>query len=64
MVDSLTLYHSEFHNVRLIDNNDSIIEGYVDLYESEDDSGSGFAEIGLSNGRMYRQDEIKSLELI
>jgi hypothetical protein len=64
MIKASEIYNAYLHNILLIDNDDNRVRSFVDWYESEDDSDSGLAEIGLSNGRIYRQDEIKSLEII
>ena len=63
MVDSLTLYHTEFHKVRMTDISGNKYEGEVGLYESEWDSESGEAEIGLC-GTVFTQSEIESIEII
>lgn len=63
MVDTLTLYDTMFHRVRLVDINGNVHEGEVILYESEWDSVSGEAEINFDDG-WYKQSEIKSVEII
>ncbi len=65
MVDSITLYNAYTKKVRLIDNNDKEYIGVMDFFESEYDSGSGVAEIGLScRNMLFSADEIKSIEII
>ena len=62
MVDSLTLYDTMFHKIRLVDIDGNTHEGEVIFYESEWDSGSNEAEIGF-NGTWYKQSQIKSVEI-
>lgn len=64
MIDASEIYNAYLHDVLLVDNDDNRVRSFVDWYESEDDSDSGLAEIGLSNGKGYRQNEIKSIEII
>lgn len=63
MVDSLTLYDTMDKKVRMVDVNGKTYEGEVGLYESEWDSGSGEAEIGLC-GSCFKQSDIESIEII
>ncbi|MEE3404533.1 MAG: hypothetical protein VZR73_10660 [Acutalibacteraceae bacterium] len=63
MVDSLTLYDTMDKKVRMIDISGKVYEGEVGLYESEWDSESGEAEIGLC-GTVFTQSEIESIEII
>lgn len=63
MIDSLTLYHTEFQKVKMVDINGKVYRGKVTLYESEWDSDSGEAEIGLC-GTWFKQSEIESIEII
>ena len=65
MIDSVTLYKCFNKKVKLFDINDNEYIGIVDFYESEYDSGSGVAEIGLSNrATIFSADEIKSIEIV
>lgn len=64
MIDSLTLYGTMFHKVKLIDNDNKEHIGTVDLYESEYDSGYGVASISLSTGVEYTENDIKSIEIL
>ncbi len=63
MVDSLILYDTMDHNVKVVDINGNEYKGKVGLYESEWDSDSGEAEIWFSN-KMFKQSEIESIEII
>ena len=63
MVDSLILYDTMDKKVRMIDISGNVYEGEVGLYESEWDSESGEAEIGLC-GTVFTQSEIASIEII
>lgn len=63
MIDSMTLYNSEFHNVKLKATDGKEYEGKVILYESEWDSDSGEAEISLC-GTWFKQSEIELIEII
>ena len=62
--DSLILYHTYFKKIRLVLTDNKEIVANVDLYESEYDSDFDMACIGLSNGFCYKQDDIRSIELI
>lgn len=65
MIDSVELYKCYNKKVKLIDNSGYEYTGIVDFYESEYDSGSGVAEIGLNNvSAIFRADEIKSIKII
>ena len=65
MVDSLTLYNTQNHKVKLIETDGTEHIGVVDFYESEYDSGYDMATIGLNNnGILFKADEIKSIEII
>ena len=63
MVDSLVLYGTMDHKVKVIDVNGNEFAGKVELYESEWDSDSGEAEIWFTN-KMFKQSDIESIELI
>ena len=63
MVDSLTLYNTMDHEVKVVDVNGNEHRGTVGLYESEWDSESGEAEIWFKN-KMFKQSEIESIEII
>ncbi len=62
--DSLILYDTFFKQVRIVSTDNKVVTGTVHLYESESDSGYGIACIALSNGYYYKQDEIRSIEII
>ena len=65
MIDSITLYKCFGKSVKLIDSKNNEYKGVVDFYESEYDSGSGVAEIGLHNmATIFSADEIKSIECL
>ncbi|WP_024857119.1 hypothetical protein [Ruminococcus albus] len=65
MIDSIELYECYTKRVKLTTNDDYEFTGVVDFYESEYDSGSGVAEIGLNNvSTIFRADEIKSIEIL
>lgn len=63
MIEAKILYNSLFHKVRITDIEDNEIVSFVDLYESECDSGDDVAIIGLENGWVYTQNNIKSIEI-
>ena len=63
MVDSLTLYRTEFKKVKVKSTDGKIYEGEVRLFESEWDSDSGEAEIWFTN-KMFKQSDIESIEII
>ena len=62
MIDSVMLYKCFNKKVKLTG------KGYVGtvvFYESEYDSGSGVAEIGLNiTATLFKADEIKSIEIV
>ncbi|WP_287991396.1 hypothetical protein [Ruminococcus sp.] len=62
--DSLILYSTLFKKIRMVGVDNNVIIAEVTLYESEWDSVYGMACIGLSNGRYYNQDEIRSIRII
>ena len=65
MVDSLTLYKAQGHNVKLVEEDDTEHTGIADFYESEYDSGYGVAIIGLKNeGVYYKADDLKNIEIL
>ena len=63
-IDSLALYNTEGHKIKLTDKNGDVVEGFVILYESECDSGYDEACIGLDIGLYIRQSEIKTIEIL
>ena len=62
--DSLILYNTMFKEVIMVDTDDNEIIAEADLYESKWDSGFDMACIGLTNGYYYKQDEIRSIEIL
>ena len=65
MIDSVMLYKCFNKKVKLTDNNGKGYVGTVVFYESEYDSGSGVAEIGLNiTATLFKADEIKSIEIV
>ena len=63
MIDSLTLYDTMDHKVKVVDINGNEYQGIVGLYESEWDSDNGEAEIWFTN-KMFKQSDIESIEII
>jgi hypothetical protein len=65
MIDSLSMYKCLEHKVRITLSNERIIEGIVDFFESEWDSGCGEATIGIKgDDTWFNQSEIESIEII
>ncbi len=60
----IDLYDCLSHKVKLVDSDENEVIAIADLYESEYDSGYDEPIIGLTNGRYYRQSEIKSIEIV
>lgn len=64
IIDSVYLAQTLYKKVKIVDSENLIHEGIVDLYESEFDSGYNEALVGLDNGIFLRQSEIKDIEIL
>ena len=62
----MTMSQSQFHKVKLVTNNNKVITGRVDMYESEWDSGKNEPCIGIDipGENLFYISNIKSLEII
>lgn len=66
----MTLEKYLFHNVKIVDDEDNIIEGYVDMFCSKEDSEENMESIGIiptkdaKAGIGLFETEIKSVEII